>query len=71
MSREQRLDSRGVEYEMSRDLTIHIMQYILNQLYARVRKEIIIASCVYEFGKKHEPTFEHLTNLIYEEISND
>ncbi len=69
MSREQRLDSRGVEYEMSRDLTIHIMQYILNQLYARVRKEIIIASCVYEFGKKHEPTFEHLTNLIYEEIS--
>ena len=71
MSREQRLDSRGIEYEMSRDLTIHIMQYILNQLYARVRKEIIIASCVYEFGKKHEPTFEHLTNLIYEEISND
>ena len=68
MSREQRLDSRGVEYEMSRDLTIHIMQYILNQLYARVRKEIIIASCVYEFGKKHEPTFEHLANLIYEQF---
>ena len=69
MSKKQRLDSRGVEYEMSRDLTIDIMQYILNEFDGRVGKEIIIASCVYEFGKKHEPTFEHLTNLIYEEIS--
>ena len=64
----ERLDSRGVEYEMSRDLTIDIMQYILNEFNAKVRKEIIIASCVYEFGKKHEPTFEHLVNLIYEQF---
>ena len=27
----ERLDSSGVEYEMSRDLTIDIMQYILNE----------------------------------------
>ena len=65
----QRLDSSGVEYEMSRDLTIDIMQYILNEFDGRVRKEIIVPSCVYEFGKKHEPTIKHLTNLIYEEIS--
>ena len=60
----ERLDSRGVEYKMSRDLTIDIMQYILNEFDAKVRKEIIIASCVYEFGKKHEPTIKNLTELI-------
>ena len=60
----QRLDSSGVEYEMSRDLTIDIMQYILNEFDARVREEIIISSCVYEFGKKHEPTIKNLTKLI-------
>ena len=65
----ERLDSRGVEYEMSRDLTINIIRYILNEFDGRVRKEIIIPSCVYEFGQKHEPTIKHLTNLIYEEIS--
>ena len=55
----ERLDSRGVEYEMSRDLTIDIMQYILNEFDGRVREEIIISSCVYEFGQKHEPTIKH------------
>ena len=60
----QRLDSSGVEYEMSRDLTIDIMQYILNEFDGRVRKEIIVPSCVYEFGKKHEPTIKNLTKLI-------
>ena len=64
----ERLDSRGVEYEMSKDLTIDIMQYILNEFDAKVRKEIIIASCVYEFGKKHEPTFEHFVNLIHDQF---
>jgi len=64
----ERLDSRGVEYEMSRDLTIDIMQYILNEFDGKVRKEIIIASCVYEFGKKHEPTFEHFVNLIHNQF---
>ena len=60
----QRLDSREVEYEMSRDLTIDIMQYILNEFDGRVRQEIIISSCVHEFGKKHEPTIKNLTKLI-------
>ena len=64
----ERLDYRGVEYEMKRDLTIDIMQYILNEFDGKVREEIIIDSCVYEFGKKHEPTFEHLANLIYEQF---
>ena len=64
----ERLDYRGVEYEMKRDLSIDIMQYILNEFDAKVRKEIIIASCVYEFGKKHEPTFEHFVNLIHEQF---
>ena len=27
----ERLDTRGVEYEMKRDLSIDIMQYILNE----------------------------------------
>ena len=65
----ERLDSRGVEYEMSWDLTIDIMQRILHGFDGRVSKDIIIPSCVYEFGQKHEPTIKHLTNLIYEEIS--
>jgi len=60
----ERLDTRGVEYEMSRDLTIDIMQYILNEFDGRVRKEIIIDSCIYEFGKKHEPTIKSLTEFI-------
>ena len=60
----ERLDYRGVEYEMKRDLTIDIMQYILNEFDGKVRKEIIIDSCVYEFGKKHEPTIKSLTELI-------
>ena len=64
----ERIDSRGVEYNMSRDLTIDIMQYILNEFDARVREEIIISSCVYEFGKKHEPTIKHLVNLIHEQF---
>ena len=33
----ERLDSSGVEYEMSRDLTIDIMQYILNEFDGRVK----------------------------------
>ena len=65
----ERLDSRGVEYEMSRDLTIEIIRYILNEFDGRVRKEIIIKSAIYEFGQKHEPTIKHFTNLIYEEIA--
>ncbi len=64
----ERLDSRGVEYEMSRDLTIDIMQYILNEFDGRVGKDIIVSSCVYEFGKKHEPTIESLTQLIYDQF---
>ena len=60
----ERLDSRGVEYEMSRDLTIDIMQYILNEFDGRVREEIIISSWGYEFGKQHEPTIKNLTKLI-------
>jgi|TARA_A100001515_G_scaffold50126_1_gene39570 hypothetical protein len=60
----ERLDYRGVEYEMKRDLSIDIMQYILNEFDCKVRKEIIIDSCVYEFGKKHEPTIKSLTELI-------
>ena len=64
MSREQRLDSRGVEYEMSRDLTIDIMRYILNEFDGRVRDEIIIKSAIYEFGEKHEPTIRSLADLI-------
>ena len=60
----ERLDYRGVEYEMKRDLSIDIMQYILNEFDCKVRKEIIIDSCVYEFGKKHEPTIKNLTKLI-------
>ena len=60
----ERLDSRGVEYEMKRDLSIDIMQYILNEFDCKVRKEIIIDSCVYEFGRKHEPTIKSLTELI-------
>ena len=60
----ERLDSRGIEYEMKRDLSIDIMQYILNEFDCKVRKEIIIDSCVYEFGKKHEPTIKSLTELI-------
>ena len=49
----ERLDSSGVEYEMSRDLTIDIMQYILNEFDGRVREEIIISSCVYELSLIH------------------
>ena len=64
----ERLDSRGVEYEMSRDLTIDIMQYILNEFDGRVGKDIIVSSCVYEFGQKHEPTIKHLVNLIYDQF---
>ena len=64
----ERLDYRGFEYEMKRDLTIDIMQYILNEFDGKVREEIIIDSCVYEFGKKHEPTFEHFVNLIHEQF---
>ena len=60
----ERLDSRGCEYEMKRDLSIDIMQYILNEFDCKVREEIIISSCVYEFGKKHEPTIKNLTELI-------
>ena len=64
----ERLDSSGVEYEMSRDLTIDIMQYILNEFDSKVGQDIIISSCVYEFGQKHEPTIKHLVNLIYEQF---
>ena len=64
----ERLDSRGCEYEMKRDLSIDIMQYILNEFDCKVREEIIISSCVYEFGKKHEPTFEHFVNLIHDQF---
>ena len=64
----ERIDFRGVEYNMSTDLTIDIMKYILNEFDGRVGKDIIIASCVYEFGKKHEPTFEHLVNLIGDQL---
>ena len=64
----ERLDSSGVEYEMSRNLTIDIMQYILNEFDGRVRKEIILSSCVYEFGKKHEPTIKHFINLIRDQF---
>ena len=53
---------------MSRDLTIDIMQYILNEFDAKVRKEIITASCVYEFGNKHEHTLEHFVNLIHDQF---
>ena len=60
----ERLDSRGVEYEMDRDLTIDIMQKILHSFDGRVSKDIIVQSCVYEFGKKHEPTIKNLTKLI-------
>ena len=60
----KRMDSRGVEYEMSRDLTIDIMRYILNEFDGRVRDEIIIKSAIYEFGQKHEPTIKNLTELI-------
>ena len=60
----ERLDSRGVEYEMDRDLTIDIMQKILHSFDGRVGKDIIVQSCVYEFGKKHEPTIKNLTKLI-------
>ena len=60
----ERLDSSGVEYEMSRDLTIDIMQKILHSFDGRVGEDIIISSCVYEFGKKHEPTIKSLTELI-------
>ena len=60
----ERLDSRGVEYEMDRDLTIDIMQKILHSFDGRVSKDIIVQSCVYEFGKKHEPTIKNLTELI-------
>ena len=64
----ERIDSRGVEYNMSTDLTIDIMQTILHSFDGKVRKEIIIDSCVYEFGKKHEPTIKLLTNLIGEQL---
>ena len=37
----ERLDYRGVEYEMKRDLTIDIMQYILNEFDGKVREEIL------------------------------
>ena len=60
----ERISSNGVEYEMSRSLTIDIMRYILNEFDGRVREEIIITSCIYEFGKKHEPTIKSLTELI-------
>ena len=60
----ERIDFRGVEYEMSRDLTINIMRYILNEFDGRVRDEIIISSAIYEFGKKHEPTIRSLADLI-------
>ena len=60
----ERIDSRGVEYEMSRDLTIDIMRYILNEFDGRVRDEIIIKSAIYEFGEKHEPTIRGLADLI-------
>ncbi len=46
----ERIDFRGVEYEMSRDLTINIMRYILNEFDGRVRDEIIISSAIYEFS---------------------
>ena len=49
----ERIDSRGVEYNMSTDLTIDIMQTILHSFDGRVGKDIIVQSCVYEFGKKH------------------
>ena len=49
---------------MSRDLTIDIMRYILNEFDGRVRDEIIISSAIYEFGKKHEPTIRSLADLI-------
>ena len=64
----ERLDSRGVEYEMSRDLTIDIMHYILKEFDSKVGQDIIISSCVYEFGQKHEPTIKHLVNLIYDQF---
>ena len=64
----ERIDFRGVEYNMSQDLTIDIMQTILHSFDGRVGKDIIIQSCVYEFGKKHEPTIKSLTELIGEQL---
>ena len=64
----ERLDSRGVEYEMSRSLTIDIMRYILNEFDGRVKDEIIISAAIYEFGKKHEPTIREFVNLICEQF---
>ena len=60
----ERIDSRGIEYEMKRDLTIDIMRYILNEFDGRVREEIIVKSAIYEFGQKHEPTIKGLAQLI-------
>ena len=53
---------------MDRDLTIDIMQKILHSFDGRVGEDIIISSCVYEFGQKHEPTIKLLTNLIGEQL---
>ena len=60
----ERISSNGVEYEMSRSLTIDIMRYILNEFDGRVRDEIIISAAIYEFGQKHEPTIRSLAELI-------
>ena len=43
----ERIDYNGIEYEMSRDLTIDIMRYILNEFDGRVRDEIIISAAEY------------------------
>ena len=64
----ERMSSNGVEYEMSRSLTIDIMRYILNEFDGRVRDEIIISSAIYEFGQKHEPTIREFVNLICEQF---
>ena len=64
----ERISSNGVEYEMSRSLTIDIMRYILNEFDGRVRDEIIISAAIYEFGQKHEPTIREFVNLIYEQF---
>ena len=64
----ERIDSRGCDYEMDRDLTIDIMQKILHSFDGRVGEDIIISSCIYEFGQKHEPTIKLLTNLIGEQL---
>ena len=40
----ERIDSRGCDYEMDRDLTIDIMQKILHSFDGRVGEDIIISS---------------------------